>query len=305
MINVGAMASVTDIYEDMYNNLWIATSNRGVFCYNTVGEEWKHFEHIREDLTTITSNSVITLFEDRKGTMWFGTNGGGLCSFSKETETFVDFDPENVWLPDKVIYSIEQDQAGNFWISCNSGLYQFNPINKNENRLFTINDGLQGNQFTAQSSLASSTGKLYFGGVNGFNVFEPKEFADNTYLPPVYVMDISFPNLNNEREVRRLLQLDKPFYTVDKIKLPYKNNSLTIRFATLSYEDPLRNRYAYILNGVDKEWINNSSNNTASYTNLPPGEYEFLVRGSKTLKPFTPPKYNFPVDEANEDCAVN
>lgn len=88
-------------------------------------------------------------------------------------------------------------------------------------------------------------------------------------------MDISFPNLNNEREVRRLLQLDKPFYTVDKIRLPYKNNSLTIRFATLSYEDPLRNRYAYILNGVDKEWINNSSNNTASYTNLPPGEYEF------------------------------
>lgn len=280
VINVGAMASVTDIYEDMYNNLWIATSNRGVFCYNTIGEEWKHFEHIREDLTTITSNSVITLFEDRKGTMWFGTNGGGLCSFSKETETFVDFDPENVWLPDKVIYSIEQDQAGNFWISCNSGLYQFNPTDKNKNRLFTINDGLQGNQFTAQSSLASSTGKLYFGGVNGFNVFEPKEFADNTYLPPVYVMDISFPNLNNEREVRRLLQLDKPFYTVDKIRLPYKNNSLTIRFATLSYEDPLRNRYAYILNGVDKEWINNSSNNTASYTNLPPGEYEFLVRGS-------------------------
>ncbi|WP_373240971.1 ligand-binding sensor domain-containing protein, partial [Bacteroides ovatus] len=183
VINVGAMASVTDIYEDMYNNLWIATSNRGVFCYNTVGEEWKHFEHIREDLTTITSNSVITLFEDRKGTMWFGTNGGGLCSFSKETETFVDFDPENVWLPDKVIYSIEQDQAGNFWISCNSGLYQFNPTDKNKNRLFTINDGLQGNQFTAQSSLASSTGKLYFGGVNGFNVFEPKEFADNTYLP--------------------------------------------------------------------------------------------------------------------------
>lgn len=253
------MASVTDIYEDMYNNLWIATSNRGVFCYNTVGEEWKHFEHIREDLTTITSNSVITLFEDRKGTMWFGTNGGGLCSFSKETETFVDFDPENIWLPDKVIYSIEQDLAGNFWISCNSGLYQFNPADKNKNCLFTINDGLQGNQFTAQSSLASSTGKMYFGGVNGFNVFEPKEFTDNTYLPPVYVINISFPNLNNEREVRRLLRLDKPFYTVDKIKLPYENNSFTIRFAILSYEDPLRNRYAYILNGVDKEWINNSS----------------------------------------------
>ena len=47
--------------------------------------------------------------------------GGGLCSFSKETETFVDFDPENVWLPDKVIYSIEQDQACLLYTSSLSG----------------------------------------------------------------------------------------------------------------------------------------------------------------------------------------
>lgn len=108
------MASVTDIYEDMYNSLWVATSNSGVFRYNTVNDRWEHFEHIREDTTTITSNSVITLFEDMKGTMWFGTNGGGLCSFSKDTETFIDFDPENTLLPNKVIFSIEQDRTGDF-----------------------------------------------------------------------------------------------------------------------------------------------------------------------------------------------
>ena len=82
------MASVTDIYEDMYNNLWIATSNRGVFCYNTVGEEWKHFEHIREDLTTITSNSVITLFEDRKGTMWFWDQWWRIMLFFQRNRNF-------------------------------------------------------------------------------------------------------------------------------------------------------------------------------------------------------------------------
>lgn len=280
VIQVGSMASVTDIYEDIHNNLWIATSNSGVFCYNTVNEYWKHFEHVREDLTTLTSNSVITLFEDRKGTMWFGTNGGGLCSFSEDTGTFVDFDPENTLLPDKVIYSIEQDQGGDFWISCNSGLYRINPISKENFHLFTVNDGLQGNQFTAQSSLISSKGKLYFGGINGFNTFEPEQFSSNTYIPPIYVTDISFPNLNDEQEIKRLLQLDKPFYKADKIRLPYQNNSFTIRFVALSYEDPLRNRYTYLLKGIDKEWICNSSGNVVSYTNLPPGEYEFLVRGS-------------------------
>lgn len=79
--SVGSMVSVVDIYEDMYNHLWIATSNSGVFSYNTMNAHWKHYQHEREDSTTITSNSVITLFEDTKGTMWFGTNGGGLCSF--------------------------------------------------------------------------------------------------------------------------------------------------------------------------------------------------------------------------------
>lgn len=73
--SVGSMVSVVDIYEDMYNHLWIATSNSGVFSYNTMNAHWKHYQHEREDSTTITSNSVITLFEDTKGTMWFGTNG--------------------------------------------------------------------------------------------------------------------------------------------------------------------------------------------------------------------------------------
>ena len=275
--SIGSMISVGDIYEDMYNNLWIATTNSGVFSYNTLSGHWKHFQHEREDSTTITSNSVITVFEDNKGVMWFGTNGGGLCSFDPKTEAFIEFDSA---LPNKVIYSIEQDQTGDFWISSNAGIFKINPISKAHFRQFTINDGLQGNQFMARSSLKSSEGKLYFGGINGFNVFQPERFVDNSYIPPVYVTDIRLSYLNDEQEVKKLLQLGKPIYMADKITLSYENNSFTIRFVALSYEDPARNRYSYILKGVDKEWITNSENNSASYTNLPPGEYEFEVRGS-------------------------
>ena len=275
--SIGSMISVGDIYEDMYNNLWIATTNSGVFSYNTLSGHWKHFQHEREDSTTITSNSVITVFEDNKGVMWFGTNGGGLCSFDPKTEAFIEFDSA---LPNKVIYSIEQDQTGDFWISSNAGIFKINPISKAHFRQFTINDGLQGNQFMARSSLKSSEGKLYFGGINGFNVFQPERFVDNSYIPPVYVTDIRLSYLNDEQEVKKLLQLGKPIYMADKITLSYENNSFTIRFVALSYEDPARNRYSYILKGVDKEWVINSEQNTASYTNLPPGKYEFEVRGS-------------------------
>lgn len=278
--SVGSMVSVVDIYEDMYNNLWIATSNSGVFSYNTINAHWKHYQHEREDSTTITSNSVITLFEDIKGTMWFGTNGGGLCSFASKTKTFIDFDPDNTLLPNKVIYSIEQDHTGDFWISTNAGILKINPVTKEHFRQFTINDGLQGNQFMDRSSLKSSDGRLYFGGINGFNAFYPEQFVDNKYIPPVYVTDIRFPYQTDEEEVRKLLHLGKPFYMADKITLSYENNSFSIRFVALSFEDPARNQYSYILRGVDKEWIMNSGNNTASYTNLPPGEYQFEVRGS-------------------------
>ena len=278
--SVGSMVSVVDIYEDMYNHLWIATSNSGVFSYNTMNAHWKHYQHEREDSTTITSNSVITLFEDTKGTMWFGTNGGGLCSFDAKEKRFIEFDPHNTLLPNKVIYAIEQDQGGDFWVSSNAGIFKINPVTKDHFRQFTINDGLQGNQFIARSSLKSSEGKLYFGGINGFNVFQPEQFVDNKYIPPVYVTDIRLPYQTDEQEVKKLLQLDKPLYMADKVTLSYENNSFSIRFVALSFEDPGKNRYSYILRGVDKEWILNTDNNMASYTNLPPGEYLFEVRGS-------------------------
>ena len=121
---------------------------------------------------------------------------------------------------------------------------------------------------------------MYFGGINGFNVFQPEQFVDNKYIPPVYVTDIRLPYQTDEQEVKKLLQLDKPLYMADKVTLSYENNSFSIRFVALSFEDPGKNRYSYILRGVDKEWILNTDNNMASYTNLPPGEYLFEVRGS-------------------------
>lgn len=277
---IGTMISVIDILGDMYGNLWVATSNSGVFRCRLKQGDWEHFEHKREDTTTITNNYVITLFEDLKGTMWFGTNGGGLCSFDSEKEEFIDFDPQNILLPSKVIYSIEQDRVGAFWISSNAGLIKINPLTKEHFRRFTVSDGLQGNQFNAHSSLKASDGKFYFGGINGFNVFTPELFTDNSYIPPVYITDIQLPYTTDEHLVKNILRLTEPIYVTGQVILPYEYNSFSISFAALSYEDSGKNRYSYMMKGVDKEWAVNSKMNTASYTNLPPGQYEFVVRGS-------------------------
>lgn len=279
-IAVGMMVSVVDMHEDMYGYLWIATSNSGVFRTNLNSGEWKHFYHIADDNSTIISNSIITLFEDSRGVMWFGTDGRGLCSYNRDSESFIDFDPNNSLIPNKVIYAIEEDTSGDFWISNNAGLIRINPIDRRNPRKFTVNDGLQGYQFNFRSSLKSSDGYLFFGGINGFNMFMPKTFVDNSYIPSVYITDINFPYLDKRLTKKDILQLKVPVYLTHQITLPYQHNSFSINFASLSYEAPTNNRYSYILHGIDKDWIQDTEISTASYTDLPPGKYKFEVRGS-------------------------
>lgn len=276
---VGTMTSVFDILEDKNGYLWIATYNSGVFKYNSTKKQWKHYSHDETSSNSISSNSIITIFEDSEGKIWFGTNGGGLCYFDNKDESFTDFDPQNQILPNKVIYSIEEDNGRNFWISSNAGLLRINPTNKTNRKLFTQEDGLQSNQFNFKASLKSSTGKLYFGGINGFNAFYPNDFKENNYIPPVYVVDIRLYNTDENRS-KELLNLTEPIYLAKKISLPYDNNSIIIEFDALSYEKPDRNKYKYTLDGFDRDWVNSENSNIASYTNLPPGEYTFKVKGS-------------------------
>ncbi|MGV8134367.1 MAG: two-component regulator propeller domain-containing protein [Mangrovibacterium sp.] len=276
---VGTMTSVFDILEDRSGFLWIATNNAGAFRFNPQNNQWKHYVRDENQSGSLTSNSIITLYEDLNGTVWLGTDGGGLCSFDEKTESFQDFDPQNRILSSKVIYAVEEDRLGNFWISGNAGLLRVDPANVANRKLFTREDGLQGNQFNYRASLKSGTDKLYFGGINGFNSFFPTDFAENRFVPPVYIVDARLYNVE-ERESEQVLNLGGPVYTVKEVELPYRNNSIAFEFRALSYVQPDKNVYQYMLEGFDKNWIDNGNISFASYTNLPAGEYVFRVKGA-------------------------
>lgn len=277
---IGAMVSVEDIYEDTAHNLWVATSSNGVFRCDKSNNSWRHYQHSREQRASLTSNNVTTLIEDASGHLWMGTNGGGLCLFHADTETFSDFDIQGPALPSKVIYAIEQDLTGDFWISTNAGLIRLNPQKPDQYQLFTVNNGLQGNQFNRHSSLRLRDGRLAFGGDNGLNLFSPWLFRQNTFIPPVYVTGISFPYGSDDEIVKKLRSQSNAPKLPDTIVLPYKHNSFTLSFASLSYEDPSQNKYQYYMEGEDKEWVKTSGMSTASYTNLSPGTHHFYVAGT-------------------------
>jgi len=273
---ISSMTSITDILEDAYGNIWVATSNCGVLCRNVHNGSWIHYSYEKNSSTSITSNSVITLFKDSKNRMWFGTNGGGLCYFDSKTKSFINFDQDNLILPNDVIYAIEQDMQGNFWISNNIGLTKINPITKRGIQQYTVDNDLWGGQITQHSSLISSRGELFFGSIDGFYTFYPQQIYKTNFCP-VYITNISFPYSSEEEKEKEKLHLDAPLYTKDKITIPYKDNSFSIHFVAVKYENPSKVYYSYMLKGVNKQWVQ-STTNIATYTNLSPGKYEFLIR---------------------------
>lgn len=277
---VGPMVHVFNMLEDSKGYLWVATYNAGVFRLNLKTNKWDNYTHDPNNYRSVSGNSVISLFEDVRHTMWFGTEGGGLCSFDDKSGKFSTFDPDNKLLSNPVIYAIQQDEFENFWIASNSGLVRINPYTKKNKLVFTKADGLQSNQFNFRSSLRARDGKMYFGGINGFNAFYPKDFTQNRYVPKVRIVDFRLfnkkVNVTDDNS-----PLEAPVYDSEKIELKYNQNTFSISFAALSFQAPEKNQYMYMLEGADKTWnVVENGNNTASYTNLTPGKYILRVKGS-------------------------
>ena len=159
---------------------------------------------------------------------------------------------------------LKDDQA-NYWISTNKGLARFNPTTK-KFKNFTMEDGLQSNEFNSNAALRSSTGDFYFGGINGFNVFRPESFKADT-IPPSLVIN-SFKVFNQSYPVQ------------EKTLLEYYQNYVSFQFAAIEFSSPEKIRYAYKLEGSDRDWVDAADRRYADYTNLGPGNYTFHVRAT-------------------------
>ena len=270
------------IFEDRSGILWIGTSRNGLNKFDREKETFTYYKHKTNNLNSLSYNSVGVIYEDKTGVLWIGTYGGGLNKFDPDTETFQRFG-EKDGLPDNVIYGILEDDAGNLWLSTTNGLSKFNPktkILKNYN----IKDGLQNNQFEQNAYLKSRTGEFYFGGINGLNIFHPDSIKDNSNIPPIFVTDFQIFNKSVKVGLDRLNDrtiLSKTITEIEEIELTHEDYVFSFEFVALDYTNPIKNKFAYMMEGFDEDWIyTNTNQRFATYTNLDPGEYTFRVRGS-------------------------
>ncbi|KQS26982.1 hybrid sensor histidine kinase/response regulator [Dyadobacter sp. Leaf189] len=266
---------VPSVYMDKAGRLWLGTEGGGLNLYNEKTNTFSRFVHNPKNRKTISNNLVNCTLEDSKGNLWVGTNGG-LNSLNTKTKVFTSFTQRD-GLPSDLIWGILEDTHGMLWISSNNGLSRFDPATKSV-RNFDISDGLQGTSFNRMASYQDKTGKMYFGGQTGLNIFHPDSIRYNKFIPPIYVTD--FQIFNQSVNVGDGSVLSRHITQTRDITVSHEDLMLSFEFSALNYTLPRKNKYAYKLEGFDKDWIFSNTTRKATYTNLDPGDYLFHVKAS-------------------------
>jgi ligand-binding sensor domain-containing protein/signal transduction histidine kinase len=258
---------VWSLYQDHIGAIWVGTLG-GLNMWDENDQRFIRYNNDPDDPLTLSNDSIFSIYEDPVGVLWIGTWGSGLDRLDRETQQFTHY-TEKDGLPNNVIYGIETDKDGNLWLSTNLGLSKFNPRSETFKN-YDVRDGLQNNEFNVGAHAAGQNGKLYFGGVQGFNEFFPDQVQDNPTIPPVVIT--SFAKFNQT--------VKKDLTDGEEILLSYRDNYISFEFAALDYNAPDKNLYTYMLEGFDQDWIQAGTRRYTSYTNLQGGDYVFRVKGS-------------------------
>ena len=262
--------SVISICEDNEGFIWVGTYGGGLNKFDKTTQKFIHFKNSAIDSNSISSDLVIELYLSKNGELWAGTWGGGLNKYIPESNSFVSFS-EDEGFASGVICGILEDDNGILWISTLNSITKFDPVNYSIKN-YNFNDGLQKGEFNPDAHFKSTDGTMYFGGTQGINYFHPDEIYESNFEPQVVLT--SFKVYNSDAKLKKNITF------TEQIDLSYKDNNFSFEFSSLDFTSPEKNKYLYMLTGLDNDWIESGSRRYANYTHLDPGEYSFKVKAT-------------------------
>lgn len=310
------------LYEDSRHHLWASTTRGGpLYLYNRKKD---YFELFDESLI-----NIHTIFEDRKGTLWagnytrlikidtlkkahlffnvgygirtiaddnanhlwVGTEGGGLLKFNLKDMSYVRYTKAN-GLPSNSILNILIDNKQNLWCSTYNGLTRFSPAN-NRFTNYIVSDGLQSLQFNYNAAIRMQSGNMAFGGINGFNVFNPDSITVTDHRPDLRITGLKVDN--SEADGSSELLKNQSIADLKTIKLNYSQAALTVHYTALEYSFPDKINYAYHLEGWDHRWNYAGKAQSANYTHLDEGNYTLRIKATDTRGNWMPEQINVQV----------
>lgn len=260
---------VRAILEDRDGSLWIGTNGGGL---NQLKDGTFTCLTTKDGLC---DNFIRSLYQDRDGTLWIGTRNGGLCRM-RDGKTS-RYGAKDGLLSD-VIFQILEDGRGNLWMSCNKGVFKVSKKDLedfSEGKISTVpctsygrTDGMKSpecNGGTQPAGWKARDGKLWFPTIRGVVCIDPQRPKINEEVPPV--------------SIEHVLADGKPLIASGAV-VPPGAGRFEFRFTALSFLAPEKVRFAYRLEGYEEGWnaLEGGRERLATYTNLPPGPYTFLVK---------------------------
>ncbi|WP_337873256.1 two-component regulator propeller domain-containing protein [Ignavibacterium sp.] len=263
------LTDILSIKEDNIGNLLIGTYGFGMFIFNKSTESFSHYRFEENNLSSLPDNTIPEIFIDSEQNIWLATYSG-LSKYNPDLNNFSTYTKDD-GLPSNSIFAILEDHNSNLWLSTSNGISKFDKKNKVFYN-FDFSQGVQQGDFLAAARCKLKDGRMFFGGNNGLTYFHPDSVNILSSAPvPVFT---AFKVFNNEVALQRSI-----IYT-DTITVDYFDNMFSFEFSSLEFDAPQKIKYAYMLEGLDKEWIQLGNKRTATFTHLSPGEYTLKVKSS-------------------------
>jgi signal transduction histidine kinase/ligand-binding sensor domain-containing protein/DNA-binding response OmpR family regulator len=293
------------LFQDRENRLWAgATRGGAMYLFNEALNKWEIFDSRLTNIHAINQDKdgriwagnykeligvdnktkqhvhfpinypILCVYIDHKNRIWLGSEGGGLILFNSQKQIFKHF-TELDGLPANTILNVLEDNSGNLWLSTYNGLSRFNPDTKVVEN-FTVNDGLQSNEFNYNAALKLANGQLIFGGINGFNMFNPKAVVRSSNgfeKPMITAISINKVAITQTSYWPKGLAVEN----INAIVLPFKEANLDISFVAINFSASEKVQYGYFLEGWDKDW-NQTTTGTLTYNNLSEGDYVLHIK---------------------------
>jgi diguanylate cyclase (GGDEF)-like protein len=262
---------ITAMAEDPSGALWVGTDSGGLSLLRPETGQARTFRHDPQDPRSLPNNTVFGLHVESSGRLWVGTRGGGLAVLDPPGEGPAVFRTytERDGLPNGVVYGIHPDSLGNLWMSTNAGLAVLDRQG-GRFRTYGVMHGLQSKEFNFGAHYRSGAGEMFFGGPQGFNAFIPESLHQGARSPRLALTGLLKLNVPVGSEV--------PVPQMEEVRLDHGDQVVTFEFAALDYAAPELNRYAYMLEGFDTQWMDLGRFRRVTYTNLDAGRYVLRVK---------------------------
>ncbi|MBC3883130.1 diguanylate cyclase [Undibacterium sp. LX40W] len=269
---------ITELKRAPDGAIWVATLQDGLYRYDPISQQLSNIKPDPKSKSSLTHRNVSSMLFDSRGWLWVGMQGGGL-DILRPGKQAGQFDFQHIGkaekLPNDLVNKVLEDHTGQIWVSTDEGLAKIDPKTL-EVQPLAEPDGVAIMGYWSTSGAKTRDGNLIFGGVGGMTVVRPSLLKPYEYRPPLVVTSIQLGGktlaVNHARFVGD---------NAEKLVIQADANSMVVEFAALDYSAAEHNRYAYRLEGYDKNWIETDyTRRLAAYTNLPPGDYRLHLRGT-------------------------